>query len=208
MNNTDDKLNYNWIYRDQVQSKLPIVNKSVDVTSKEKGHSIDLNNQLLPTVNEIKQLDECFIESIIQYKNLYIQLAKYIDNDKVTDENSLARRILSIASRKISEVEKLPENRSICREMIKSIGEVAIYFIDISLNHNKGNKLLELFNEAIARISRTNKSSSVKCILEEYEAVSEATSISSRSISSSSSRQKTSHLTDWFGNDVSRKYKK
>lgn len=237
MKHTEERVNYNWICKDQTQSGLPVLNKNAmnnrptanynlqipdkiysPVSEMEKGHSvIDQTNQRLPTVNEINDIDNCFIESTEQYKNIYIQLARcytqHINNDKncekILDDNSLARRILGIAIRKIEEIEKRKDNHPVNREMVKAIGELASQYIDLALRNNKIDKLLDLFNEALNRIFRSNGSEVNKtpvnknqvcrrnpprCILEHLEAVSDSSS-------SSSSQRKVFHLTDWSGDE-------
>lgn len=241
MKHSEERINYNWICKDQPQSGLPVLNKNTlnnrstlscnpqiperlysPVCGMEKGHSIiDCNNnQLLPTVNEIKEsisdIDNCFIESTAQYKNIYIQLAKRYtqcinDNkncEKILDDDSLVRRILSIAICKIEDIEKRRDTRPVHRETIKAIGELASQYIDLALQNNKTGKLLELFNEALNRILRSNEPEITKttvcrrpvpkCILEHLEAVSDSSSSSS---SQRNSERKVFHLTDWSGDD-------
>ena len=186
----------------------------------------------LPTVGCVKEVprkissekmincDDCFIASTEQYKNLYIQAAAcYAEQlnkehgcERLLDENSLARRILVIATQKITDIEKHGDNRPVCKEMVRAIGELASQFIVIALRYRRTDGLLELFNEALNRILRSNdpvtpitrnisRRTPSRCILEQCELVSDDSAASSNR-SQSDNSSKVRHLTDWYGEDT------
>jgi hypothetical protein len=196
MKSVGERTNWNWVARDQNQTVSPFYS--------EKGkNTIDAR---LPTVNDIRESsDNCFIESTEQYKNLYIQLAKcYTSSEKSPDGGLLARRILNAAIIKIEEIETRKENRIFRKEIVKAIGELASQYIDMALKHNKTDRLLELFNEALNQILRLTNTevsktiSSPKCILEHLELASDNSSTSN---SYSNSDRKIFRLVDWVGDD-------
>jgi hypothetical protein len=228
MNHSDERINWNWVCQDQPRLGLPFLNKNNQDKDQSALNYID--NLRVPTVTYAKKsiqnplpeittnCDDCFIASTKQYKNLYIQIAttyaQRMNKDQnckeLLEENSPTRQILAIAGHTIAEIEKHTDNRPIYKEMVNAIGQLASQFIDLSLRYKRTDGLIDLFNEGLNCIIRSNEMKvnpshpqPTRCILEECEPVSDNSSGTS---SVDTSLRTICHLTDWYGESSSSKH--